>query len=94
MVGSSWHGGEFFAGIVRHRLEGMMAKRLDSPYLISKRSSDLFKIKVVYTADLEVIGCVPIRSDKAVRELRLGERVRGRLVYKGKVSSGRISLLN
>jgi bifunctional non-homologous end joining protein LigD len=27
------HGIEFFAGIVRHGLEGMMAKRIESPYL-------------------------------------------------------------
>ena len=39
------HGIEFFAAIVRHRLEGMMAKRIDSPYLIGKRSSDWLKIK-------------------------------------------------
>jgi len=82
------HGVDFFAGIVRHRLEGMMAKRIDSPYLISKRSSDWLKIKVAHTADFEVIGYVPTRSEKAVRALMLGERVQGRLVYKGKVSSG------
>jgi ATP-dependent DNA ligase len=82
------HGMEFFAGIVRHRLEGMMAKRLDSPYLIGKRSSDWLKIKVAHTADFEVIGCIPMRREKAVRALLLGERVQGRLVYKGKVSSG------
>ncbi|MFC1794689.1 hypothetical protein ACFL3Q_14000 [Planctomycetota bacterium] len=50
------HGMEFFAGIVRHRLEGMMAKRIDSPYLIGKRSSDWLKIKVAHTADFEVSG--------------------------------------
>jgi bifunctional non-homologous end joining protein LigD len=49
----------------RHRLEGMMAKRIDSPYLIGKRSSDWLKIKVAHTADFEVIGCVPMRSEKA-----------------------------
>ena len=82
------HGMKFFAGIVRHSLEGMMAKRLDSPYLIGKRSSDWLKIKVAHTADFEVIGCVPMRGEKAVRALLLGEKHQGRLVYKGKVSSG------
>jgi len=82
------HGMEFFAGIVRHRLEGMMAKRLDSPYLIGKRSSDWLKIKVAHIANLEVVGCVQTRSEKAVRALLLGKRVQGRLMYKGKVSSG------
>ncbi len=79
---------EFFAGIVRHRLEGMMAKRIDSPYLIGKRSSDWLKIKVAHTADFEVIGCVPMRGENAVRALLLGEKHQGRLVYKGKVGSG------
>ena len=79
-----------FAGIVRHRLEGIMAKRIDSPYLIGKRSSDWLKIKVAHTADFEVIGCVPTRGENAVRALLLGERVQGRLVYKGKVSMVRV----
>jgi len=82
------HGIEFFTGIVRHRLEGMMAKRIDSPYLIGRRSSDWLKVKVVDTAEFEVIGCVPMRGEKAIRVLLLGERDQGRLVYKGKVGSG------
>ncbi len=56
--------------------------------IIGKRSSDWLKIKVAHTADFEVIGCVPTRSEKAVRALLLGARVQGRLVYKGKVGSG------
>ena len=66
------HGIEFFTGIVRHRLEGMMAKRIDSPYLIGRRSSDWLKVKVVETAEFEVIGCVPMRGEKAIRVLLLG----------------------
>jgi len=82
------HGIEFFAGIVRHKLEGMMIKRLDSPYLIGRRWRDWLKIKVAQTAEFEIIGCVPMRGEKAIRVLLLGERDQGRLVYKGKVSSG------
>jgi ATP-dependent DNA ligase len=40
----------------------MMAKRIDSPYLIGKRSSDWLKIKVAQTAEFEVIGCVPMQA--------------------------------
>jgi len=69
-------------------LEGMMAKCIDSPYLIGKRSSDWLKIKVAHTTDFEVIGCVPMRGEKAVRALLLGEKHQGRLMYKGKVGSG------
>jgi len=82
------HGIEFFAGIVRHKLEGMMIKRLDSPYLIGRRWRDWLKIKVAQTAEFEIIGCVPMRGEKAIRVLLLGERDQGRLVYKGKVGSG------
>jgi len=42
MIGPDYvvgHGIEFFAGIVRQRLEGMMAKRIDSPYLSHRLSS-------------------------------------------------------
>ncbi len=56
--------------------------------LIGKRSSHWLKIKVAHTADFEVIGCVPTRSEKAVRALLLGERDHSRLVYKGKVTAG------
>jgi ATP-dependent DNA ligase len=69
-------------------MEGMMAKRIDSPYLIGKRSRDWLKVKVVDTAEFEIIGCVPMRGEKAIRVLLLGERDQGRLVYKGKVGSG------
>ena len=51
---------------------------------IGKRSSDWLKIKVTHTADFEVIGCVPMRGEKAIRVLLLGEKHQGRLVYKGK----------
>ena len=37
-----------------------------SPYVIGKRSSDWLKIKVAHTADFEVIGCVPMRGEKAI----------------------------
>jgi len=37
---------------------------------------------------ISIIGCVPMRGEKAARALLLGERVQDRLVYKGKVGSG------
>ena len=63
----------------------MMARRIDSPYLIGKRSSYWLKIKVAHTTDFEVIGCVPTRSEKALNALLLGEKHQVKLVYKGKV---------
>ncbi len=57
--------------------------------IIGNRSSDWLNIKFAHTADFEVIGCVPMRGEKAVRALLLGEKHQGgRLVYKGKVGSG------
>lgn len=43
--GISRYGSKLFAQIVRHDLEGMMAKRLDAPYLPGKRSRYWLKIK-------------------------------------------------
>ncbi len=40
------HGRHYFAEIERHGLEGVMAKRLDSPYSPGRRLPDWLKIKV------------------------------------------------
>jgi len=64
------HGVEFFAGIVRHRLEGMMAKRIDSPYLIGKRSSDWLKIKVL----AGVPGVALVQRSPQIKPSKVGDR--------------------
>jgi len=46
------HGKRYFEEVERQGLEGMMAKRLDSPYLPGKRSAHWLKIKVGRTASV------------------------------------------
>jgi ATP-dependent DNA ligase len=54
------HGQELFAQVVRLGLEGIMAKRLDGPYLPGKRSSHWLKIKPIPA--LELPGVREIRT--------------------------------
>ena len=71
-----------------------------SPYVIGKRSSDWLKIKVAHTADFEVIGCVPMRGEKAITVLLLGENIRAGWYIRARSAAalpegnGRISWLN
>jgi len=46
------HGCQLFAQVLRLGLEGIMAKRLDGPYLPGKRSRYWFKIKAPNVADV------------------------------------------
>lgn len=82
------HGCAYFAGAKKLALEGIMAKRLDSPYLVGKRSRHWLKIKVAETAEFELVGYVPREGDAAVSALVIAKRERGKLVCKGKVGSG------
>ena len=84
-----------------NRLEGLMAKRLGSPYQPGRRSGDWLKIKIVQGQEFVVGGWVPLKGDarRGVGALLLGyyepvagSPVRGnrrrRLVYAGKVGTG------
>jgi ATP-dependent DNA ligase len=46
------HGCTLFAHVARLGLEGVMAKRLDSPYLSGKRSRHWLKIKPAWSAEV------------------------------------------
>ncbi len=79
-------------------LEGVMAKRLDSPYQPGRRSADWLKIKIVQGQEFIVGGWIPLKGDvrRGVGALLLGyyedsqEEAAGqrRLVYAGKVGTG------
>ena len=82
------YGTAYFAEVERHGLEGIMAKRLDSPYLPGKRSSHWLKIKVAQTGEFDIVGYTRREAEPVVSALLLGMQYRGRLIYKGKVGSG------
>jgi bifunctional non-homologous end joining protein LigD len=87
-------GKAYFLEACRRGLEGMLAKRLDSPYLPGKRSSAWVKIKRRQSAPCVVIGYTPAETASGAldpadfRALILASDVEGALRYVGRVGSG------
>lgn len=65
-----------------NRFEGIIAKRLDSPYAAGKEHSDWFKRKTVFRAEAEIVGI--LIKDGRISSLAM--RKDGR--YYGRISSG------
>ncbi len=94
--------GEAMLRVARENgLEGVMAKRLASPYQPGRRSGDWLKIKIVQGQEFVVGGWVPLKGDarSGVGALLLGYYEptsaspaggsrRRQLVYAGKVGTG------
>jgi bifunctional non-homologous end joining protein LigD len=82
------HGEEMFAEACRKGLEGVMAKRADSPYR-STRSSDWRKLKCHAEQELVIGGyTAPQGSRTDFGALLVGYWEDGRLSYAGKVGTG------
>ena len=81
-------GTRYFEAAEQHQLEGIMAKRLDSPYLPGKRSPHWLKIKVAQTGEFEILGYVQREKEPVVSALIVGEKAGSRWVFKAKVGSG------
>lgn len=81
-------GKQYFAAAEAHALEGIMAKRLDSPYITGSRSPHWLKIKVARTGTFAIIGFVQRENASVVSALAIGEKHGKRWTYKGKVGSG------
>ena len=84
-------GRAFFQEIRRLELEGLVAKRLTSPYRPGKRSDAWTKIKTTREAVFAILGWLPDGEDD-LKSLILGAEEEGRLVCVGRVGSG-LSLL-
>jgi bifunctional non-homologous end joining protein LigD len=74
----------------RERLEGVVAKKKQSPYRVGpRRSTDWVKLKCERDDDFVVLGYVTgTGSRKSLGALCLGAYVRGELEYRGRVGSG------
>lgn len=83
-------GPAFFAAVQKLGLEGIVAKRRDSPYLPGRRSETWLKVKVRQTVECIVIGYTPGTGDRAATfgALHLAQGDAGELKYVGKVGSG------
>jgi bifunctional non-homologous end joining protein LigD len=83
------HGEVFFEEARQHGVEGIVAKRADSPYVGGRRSRDWLKIKAPKTADLAIVGFVPGKGTRApLGALMLAWRDGDALTYAGNVGSG------
>ena len=81
-------GRAYFESAVEFGLEGIMAKRLDSSYLIGKRTRDWLKIKAAQIGTFDILGYVQRENEPVVSALLLAMWYRNRWLYKGKVGSG------
>jgi bifunctional non-homologous end joining protein LigD len=89
----SYHRGEGRAllDVTRERgLEGIVAKRLDSPYVPGRRSTAWLKIKNVRAQEVVIGGWVPGkgRREQTIGALLAGYHADGGLRYAGKVGTG------
>jgi bifunctional non-homologous end joining protein LigD len=81
-------GQEMFEEISRLGLEGVMAKRAESPYRAG-RSPDWLKIRRDHSADFVVVGYTAPRGLRSgLGALHLAAQESGALVYAGRVGSG------
>lgn len=83
-------GSKLFEAIKSLDMEGIVAKRLDSKYLINERSDNWIKIKNYKSDDFLILGYI---NKENVISVVLGELLKGRIVYVGKVSLGKKSSL-
>ena len=82
------HGERLFEQVARMDLEGIMAKKADSPYRAG-RSSEWLKVRVVRSDDFAVVGfTAPKGSRTGLGALHLGNYEDGELVYAGRAGSG------
>lgn len=82
-------GKDFFKIAKRNKLEGIMAKKLDSKYQMNKRSKDWLKIKYHLRQEAIITGFTePKGSRKAFGSLVLGVYEKRELKFIGQVGSG------
>jgi bifunctional non-homologous end joining protein LigD len=71
------------------KLEGIIAKRIDSKYYPDKRSKEWLKIKNVNVDDFKIVGWTdPKSSRQYFGALLLAREVEGELIYSGEVGTG------
>jgi bifunctional non-homologous end joining protein LigD len=84
-------GDEMLSAARQMKLEGVVAKGLNSPYRPGQRSAEWLKVKIVSEDEFVVGGWIPENGDRTSRvgSLLLGAYdAQGRLRYKGGVGTG------
>ncbi len=83
---------KLFDVIKKMDMEGIVAKEVDSKYQINVRSNTWLKIKNYHVSEFLVIGYID-KKDSHVISLLLGEFVKSKIKYAGKVSVGKKRML-
>lgn len=81
------NGPAVFEAFASKGFEGVVSKKADSAY-VSGRSKAWLKAKAVNESEFVIIGYQPSLKGRAFAALMLGERVKGKLVYRGNVGTG------
>ncbi|MBX3230694.1 MAG: non-homologous end-joining DNA ligase [Labilithrix sp.] len=82
-------GGDLFRFCEEHSLEGVVAKKLGSPYRPGERTSEWLKIKREHDCELVVVGWTEGESARStLGALDVASWEGDELVYRGKVGSG------
>lgn len=82
-------GGDLYRFCEEHGLEGVVAKKLGSPYRPGERTSEWLKIKREHDCELVVVGWTEGESARGtLGALDIASYEGERLVYRGKVGSG------
>jgi len=79
---------DFFKAVSEAGLEGVVAKRLDSPYLPGKRSGYWKKIRRIQSVELVICGWEKGEGERRLGSLILAGYHEGRWCYMGKVGTG------
>ena len=80
---------DFYKAALNMGLEGIMAKKTDSPYLVNERTKDWLKIKANKRQEVVIGGFTQNEgSNKPFSSLLVGVFEKGKLVYTGKIGTG------
>jgi bifunctional non-homologous end joining protein LigD len=83
------HGAELYAQALRNGWEGIVSKRVDSPYRYGARNGDWVKVKARPSEEFAVVGFTRPKGGRAgIGALLLARYVGGEWVYVGRVGTG------
>lgn len=79
---------KLFEAIKKLDMEGIVAKKINSKYLVNERSDNWLKIKNYKSGDFIILGYIN-KEESHVISLVLGEHLNKKIVYVGKVILGK-----
>ncbi len=82
------NGTKLFNAIKKLDMEGIVAKKINSKYLVNERSDNWLKIKNYKSGDFIILGYIN-KEESHVISLVLGEHLNKKIVYVGKVILGK-----